>query len=141
MQGQGSRPLHDLHAVEKHAAERDGYADALMYDYRGQVAEATGANMFLIKDGVIHTPTPIASLTASPGAPSSRWRGCTACEVVERHIMPDELDKASEVFLCGTAVEVTPVREIGDRTFKPGALTRTLMEDYDEEVRREVPKT
>ena len=62
-------------------------------------------------------------------------------EGVERHIKPEELDKASEVFLCGTAVEVTPIREIGDRRFKPGEITRTLMGDYDEEVRREVPKT
>jgi branched-chain amino acid aminotransferase len=112
-----------------------------MMDYRGYIAEATGANIFLVIDGKIHTPTPdcfLDGITRRTVIALARTRGM---EVIERHIQPDELDKANEVFLCGTAVEVTPVREIGDRTFTPGEITRTLMEDYDEEVRREVPKT
>jgi len=133
--------LYMICTLSKHAAERAGYNDALMMDYRGYIAEATGANIFLVIDGKIHTPTPdcfLDGITRRTVIALARMRGM---EVIERHIQPDELDKSSEVFLCGTAVEVTPVREIGDRTFTPGEITRTLMEDYDEEVRREVPKT
>ncbi|MPY76454.1 MAG: branched-chain amino acid aminotransferase [Alphaproteobacteria bacterium] len=133
--------LYMICTLSKHAAENGGYNDALMLDYRGNIAEATGANIFLVIDGKIHTPTPdcfLDGITRRTVIQLARMRGM---EVVERHIKPEELDKASEVFLCGTAVEVTPIREIGDRRFKPGEITRTLMGDYDEEVRREVPKT
>jgi branched-chain amino acid aminotransferase len=133
--------LYMICTLSKHAAERAGYNDALMLDYRGYVAEATGANIFMVIDGKIHTPTPdcfLDGITRRTVVSLAKMRGM---EVIERHIQPDELDKASEVFLCGTAVEVTPVREIGERTFTPGDITRTLMEDYDAEVRREVPKT
>jgi len=133
--------LYMICTLSKHAAEKEGYQDALMLDYRGRVAEATGANIFLLQDGKLHTPVPdcfLDGITRRTVIALARMRGM---EVIERHIKPDELDNATEVFLCGTAVEVTPIREIGDRTFKPGELTRTLMEDYDEEVRREVPKT
>jgi branched-chain amino acid aminotransferase len=127
--------------LSKHAAENAGYNDALMLDYRGYIAEATGANIFLVIDGKIHTPTPdcfLDGITRRTVIQLARMRGM---EVIDRHIMPEDLDKANEAFLCGTAVEVTPIREIGDRRFKPGQITRTLMEDYDAEVRREVPKT
>lgn len=133
--------LYMICTLSKHAAESGGYNDALMLDYRGYIAEATGANIFLVIDGKIHTPTPdcfLDGITRRTVIQLARMRGI---EIVERHIKPEELDKASEVFLCGTAVEVTPIREIGDRRFTPGEITRTLMGDYDEEVRREVPKT
>lgn len=133
--------LYMICTLSKHSAENAGYNDALMLDYRGYIAEATGANIFLVIDGKIHTPTPdcfLDGITRRTVIQLARMRGM---EVVERHIKPEELDDANEVFLCGTAVEVTPVREIGERRFKPGDITRVLMGDYDEEVRREVPLT
>lgn len=133
--------LYMICTLSKHAAESAGCNDALMLDYRGYIAEATGANIFLVIDGKIHTPTPdcfLDGITRRTVIQLARMRGM---DVIERHINPEELDKASEVFLCGTAVEVTPVREIGERHFQPGEITRVLMGDYDEEVRREVPKT
>jgi branched-chain amino acid aminotransferase len=133
--------LYMICTLSKHAAEAGGFNDALMMDYRGYIAEATGANIFLVIDGKLHTPKPdcfLDGITRRTVIHLARMRGM---EVIERHIKPEELGDASEVFLTGTAVEVTPVREIGDYTFKPGELTRTLLEDYDEEVRREVPKT
>lgn len=136
-----STGLYMICTLSKHKAEGAGYNDALMMDYRGYIAEATGANIFLVIDGKIHTPTPdcfLDGITRRTVMQLARMRGM---EIVERHIMPEELDDATEVFLCGTAVEVTPVCEIGERKFTPGEITRTLMQDYDEEVRREVPLT
>lgn len=123
--------LYMICTMSKHAAENDGFQDALMLDYRGQVAEATGANVFIIKDGVIHTPIPdcfLDGITRRTVIDLAKWRGYT---VVERAIFPEELAGATEVFLTGTAAEVTPVGRIGDLTFTPGEITRTLMTDYD----------
>lgn len=122
--------------ISKHDAERKGYADALMLDYRGYVAEATGANAFFIKDGVIHTPTPdcfLDGITRRTVMDIARAKGI---EIVERHIMPDELSSFSECFITGTAAEVTPVSEIGEHRFTPGAISLGLMEDYAALVRR-----
>ncbi|HEM47339.1 MAG TPA: branched-chain amino acid aminotransferase [Alphaproteobacteria bacterium] len=133
--------LYMICTLAKHRAEADGYNDALMLDWRGRLAEATGANIFLVVDGRLHTPTPdcfLDGITRRTVIALAKARGI---EVIERPIMPEELAQASEVFLTGTAVEVTPVREIGEYRFTPGELTRTLMEDYDAEVRREVPVT
>jgi branched-chain amino acid aminotransferase len=116
--------------IEKHRAERAGYADALMLDWRGRVAECTGANIFLIKDGVIHTPDPdcfLDGITRRTVIALAKKRGY---EVVEREIMPDELASFSEVFLTGTAAEVTPVSAIGEHRYKPGQITETLLNDY-----------
>jgi branched-chain amino acid aminotransferase len=115
----------------KHAAEAAGYNDALMLDWRGQIAEATGANIFLVQDGKLHTPTPdcfLDGITRKTVIELARKRGI---EVIERAIKPEELGKTSEVFLTGTAVEVTPVREIGDYRFEVGAITRQLVADFD----------
>ena len=133
--------LYMICTLSKHKAEREGFNDALMLDYRGYIAEATGANIFLVIDGKIHTPLPdcfLDGITRRTVIQLAKMRGM---DVTERHIKPEELNDASEVFLCGSAVEVTPVREIGEYRFTPGELTRTLMEDYDDEVRREVPRT
>ncbi len=133
--------LYMICTLSKHKAERDGFNDALMLDYRGYIAEATGANIFLVIDGKIHTPLPdcfLDGITRRTVIQLAKMRGM---DVTERHIKPEELNDASEVFLCGSAVEVTPVREIGEHRFTPGEITRTLLEDYDEEVRREVPRT
>lgn len=123
--------LYMICTMSKHAAENEGFQDALMLDYRGLVAEATGANIFLIKDGVIHTPVPdcfLDGITRRTVIGLARRRGYT---VVERAIRREELKDFTEVFLTGTAAEVTPVGRIEDITYTPGEITKTLMLDYD----------
>ncbi len=127
--------LYMICTMSKHAAEARGYEDALMLDWRGRVAEATGANIFLAIDGVLHTPTPdcfLDGITRRTVIDMARARGI---EVVERTIMPDELARADEVFLTGTAAEVTPVSEIDDYRFTVGPIARQMIEDYDTAVR------
>lgn len=122
--------LYMICTLSKHAAESAGCQDALMLDYRGQVAEATGANVFFVMDGKIHTPKAdcfLDGITRQTVIGLARARGI---EVIERAIFPDELSKASEVFLTGTAAEVTPVGMIGDLTYTPGKVCETLMKDY-----------
>lgn len=122
--------LYMICTIEKHRAERNGFADALMLDWRGQVAECTGANIFLIKDGVIHTPIPdcfLDGITRRAVIALAKARGY---EVIERVIMPDELAEFSECFITGTAAEVTPVSAIDKMTFEPGTITKTLLKDY-----------
>jgi branched-chain amino acid aminotransferase len=122
--------LYMICTLSKHQAEAEGYNDALMLDYRGRIAEATGANIFLVQDGVIHTPDPdcfLDGLTRQTVIALARARGY---EVVERAIMPEELARTQEVFITGTAVEVTPVSEIDEYSFTPGEITKTLMNDY-----------
>ncbi len=128
--------LYMICTLAKHQAERDGYADALMFDYRGQVAEATGANIFFVKDGVLHTPTPdcfLDGITRQAAMELARKRGI---EIVERAIMPDELEGFEQCFITGTAAEVTPVGEIGPYNFEVGQITRTLMDDFTQLVRK-----
>jgi branched-chain amino acid aminotransferase len=130
--------LYMICTLSKHAAEREGYADALMLDWRGYIAESTGANIFLVRDGVIHTPTPdcfLDGITRRAVIKIARQRGF---EVVERHIPGEELGTFSEVFICGTAAEVTPVAEIGEHRFRPGNISLSLMDDYAKLVRREL---
>jgi branched-chain amino acid aminotransferase len=126
--------LYMICTLAKHAAENQGYHDALMLDWRGQIAESTGANIFLVMEGALHTPTPdcfLDGITRRTVMGLARRHGI---EVIERAIMPDELAKAQEVFLTGTAAEVTPVGEIGPYKFKVGNVTHTLMADYEKEV-------
>ena len=126
--------LYMICTISKHAAEAKGYADALMLDWRGQVAEATGANIFFVKDGALHTPKPdcfLDGITRRTIIDLAKRRGL---EVIERVIMPEELATFTECFLCGTAAEVTPVSEIGKYHFTPGEITNTLMNDYAAEV-------
>ena len=128
--------LYMICTMSKHAAEKAGYNDALMLDWRGQIAEATGANIFLVIDGTIHSPTPdcfLDGITRRTVMGLARERGY---EVIDRAIMPEELEKASEVFITGTAAEVTPVAEIDGRTFKVGKITTDLVEAYDDLVNR-----
>ena len=129
--------LYMICTLSKHEAEAEGYADALMLDYRGYIAEATGANIFmLMPDGKLHTPTPDCFLDGITKRTVMLLAKARGIETVERHIQPEELSNASEVFLTGTAVEVTPVSEIGDLKFTPGDTTRALMEEYDALVMR-----
>ncbi|WP_308911862.1 branched-chain amino acid aminotransferase [Pseudokordiimonas caeni] len=131
--------LYMICTLSKHAAEAKGYDDALMYDYRGQVAEATGANVFFVKDGKLHTPKPdcfLDGITRKSVIDLARRRGI---EVVERAIMPDELEGFEQAFLTGTAAEVTPLSEIGPFRFEVGEITKSLMFDYDALVRGQLP--
>jgi branched-chain amino acid aminotransferase len=126
--------LYMICTLSKHAAEKKGYADALMLDWRGQVAEATGANVFFVKDGVIHTPTPdcfLDGITRRTVIDLAKRRGY---EVVERAIMPEELEGFEQCFLTGTAAEVTPVSEIGPYSFTVGEIATNLVNDYAAEV-------
>jgi branched-chain amino acid aminotransferase len=122
--------LYMICTMSKHAAERRGYADALMLDWRGRVAECTGANIFFVKDGALHTPTPdcfLDGITRRTVIGLAKARGV---EVVERTIMPDELEGFEQCFLTGSAAEVTPVGEIGPYNFAVGDLTKQLADDY-----------
>ena len=122
--------LYMICTLSKHAAEAKGYADAMMLDWRGHVAEATGANIFFVKDGKIHTPDPdcfLNGITRRTVIDLAKARGI---DVIERTIMPEELSDFEQCFLTGTAAEVTPVSEIGPYKFTVGSITETLMQDY-----------
>ena len=126
--------LYMICTLSKHEAEAKGYADALMFDYRGQIAEATGANVFFTKDGVIHTPTPdcfLDGITRQTVIGLAKKRGL---EVVERAIMPEEMADFEECFITGSAAEVTPVSEIGSYNFVPGKISAAMVEDYEKAV-------
>ncbi len=127
--------LYMICTMSKHAAEARGYADAMMLDWRGRVAEATGANIFFVKDGKIHTPTPdcfLDGITRRTVIGLAKDRGI---EVLERAIMPEELEGFQQCLLSGTAAEVTPVSEIGPYRFQVGEIAKTLMSDYLAAVR------
>ncbi len=127
--------LYMICTMSKHAAEAKGCSDALMFDYRGYVAEATGANIFFVKDGEVHTPKPdcfLNGITRQTVLGMLAERGVT---VHERHIMPEELEGFEQCWLTGTAAEVTPVGQIGDFKFEVGALTRDIAESYEKLVR------
>jgi branched-chain amino acid aminotransferase len=130
--------LYMICTISKHAAERDGYADAMMLDWRGYVAEATGANVFFVRDGVIHTPEPDCFLNGITRQSVIALAQSKGFEVVVRHIKPEELSTFSECFIVGTAAEVTPVSEVGDFRFTPGNISLGLMDDYAKMVRREL---
>jgi branched-chain amino acid aminotransferase len=130
--------LYMICTISKHSAEAKGYADAMMLDYRGLVAEATGANMFFVKDGTLHTPTPDCFLNGITRQSVIALARARQIPVVERHIDPKELDGFSECFLTGSAAEVTPVSEIGPHRFTPGQISETLMNDYSEDTRKPV---
>ncbi len=127
--------LYATHTMAKHAAEHNGYTDALMLDYRGYVAEATGANIFVIKDGAIRTPIPDCFLNGLTRQTVIGMLKDMQVKVHERHIMPEELEGFEQCWLTGTAAEVTPVGEIGPWRFEVGELTRRVATEYEKLVR------
>jgi len=127
--------LYMIGTLSKHAAEAKGFNDALMLDWRGQISEATGANAFFVMDGEIHTPTPDCFLDGITRRTVMSIAKRHQMKVVERAIMPEEMARATEVFLAGTAAEVTPVRQIGPYNFTPSTITETLLNDYEKLVR------
>ncbi|MEJ2018340.1 MAG: branched-chain amino acid aminotransferase [Maritimibacter sp.] len=127
--------LYMICTMSKHAAEAKGCSDALFMDYRGYVAEATGANIFFVKDGEVHTPLAdsfLNGITRRTVIDMLKERGIT---VHERHIMPEEMEGFEQCWLTGTAAEVTPVGEIGPYSFEVGALTREISDAYEKLVR------
>lgn len=128
--------LYMIATMSKHAAEAKGCSDAMMFDYRGYVAEATGANIFFVKDGEVHTPTADAFLNGITRQTVIEMLKEKGIRVIERHIMPEELEGFEQCWLTGTAAEVTPVGQIGDYHFDVGALTRDIAESYEILVRQ-----
>ncbi|MBI4724546.1 MAG: branched-chain amino acid aminotransferase [Rhodomicrobium sp.] len=127
--------LYMICTIEKHRSMDEGYTDALMLDWRGFVAEATGANVFFVKDGKLHTPVPdcfLDGITRRTVIALAKKRGI---ETIERQIQPEELSGFEQCFLTGSAAEVTPVSEIGQYRFSVGEITKTLMEDYSDFAR------
>ena len=127
--------LYMVCTLNKHAAEGQGYDDALMLDWRGLVAEGTGANIFLVQDGKLHTPTPDCFLNGITRQTVIGLAEKRQIPVIERHIEPAEFARTTEVFVTGTAAEITPVGAIDDYRFTVGRVTRTLMEDFERTVR------
>ncbi|MFN3226505.1 MAG: branched-chain amino acid aminotransferase [Hyphomicrobiales bacterium] len=132
--------LYMICTLSKHAAEAKGYADALMYDWEGYVAEATGANVFFVQDGVLHTPLADRFLDGITRRTVMKLAQARGIEIVERRILPHELASFSECFVTGTAAEVTPVSEIGPFTFTPGAICQAMMADYAQVVQPKAAK-
>ncbi|HEY0274446.1 MAG TPA: aminotransferase class IV, partial [Paenirhodobacter sp.] len=127
--------LYMICTMSKHAAQAKGCSDALFMDYRGYVAEATGANIFFVKDGEVHTPLPDAFLNGITRQTVIALLKQKGIRVWERHIEPFEMEGFEQCWLTGTAAEVTPVAEIGPYTFEVGALTRDIAETYERHVR------
>ena len=127
--------LYMICTMSKHAAEAKGCSDALFLDYRGYVAEATGANIFFVKDGEVHTPIPDAILNGITRQTVIGMLRDKGINVIERRIQLEELADFEQCWLTGTAAEVTPVGQIGDYTFEVGDITRAIAEDYEALVR------
>jgi branched-chain amino acid aminotransferase len=130
--------LYMICTMSKHEAESRGYGDAMMLDYRGLVAEATGANMFFVKDGKLHTPIADCFLNGITRQSIIELAHARQIPVIERYIEPTELDTFEECFLTGTAAEVTPVSEIGPHKYMPGAISEMIMKAYAADVRNPV---
>ncbi|MBP02487.1 MAG: branched-chain amino acid aminotransferase [Rhodospirillaceae bacterium] len=128
--------LYMICTLSKHKAEKNGFDDALMLDWRGQVAEATGANIFFVINGEIHTPKPDCFLDGITRRTVISLAKSADYKVVERAIMPEEMANADECFLTGTAAEVTPVSSIGKYNFSPASVCQSLIIAYDNEVRK-----
>jgi branched-chain amino acid aminotransferase len=133
--------LYMICTLSKHHAADHGYDDALMLDWRGQVAEATGANVFFVKDGALHTPTPDCFLDGITRRSVMRLAEARGIEVIERTIWPEELEGFEQCFLTGSAAEVTPVGSVGPWRFEVGDMTRQLMTDYAALVRGLTPNS
>ena len=131
--------LYMICTISKHKAERKGYADAMMLDWQGRVAEVTGANIFFTKDGELHTPIADCFLNGITRQTVIDLAGKNGLKVNERRIMPEELACFNECFVCGTGAEVTPVSEIGPYTFSPGNISRAMIEAYSAAVKPAKP--
>ena len=127
--------LYMICTMSKHAAEAEGFDDALMLDYRGQIAEATGANIFFGIDGELHTPTPDCFLDGITRRAVIGLANARQIKVIERPMMPSEMGRAQEVFVTGTAAEIAPVTQIAEHKYPVGPIAKQLMADFDKLVR------
>ena len=127
--------LYMICTISKHQAEEKGCSDSLMLDYRGHVAEATGANVFFVKDGEVHTPLPDCFLNGITRQTVIKLLKGLGVKIHERHILPEELEGFEQCWLTGTAAEVTPVGQVGDYSFEVGSLTRSIAKKYELLVR------
>jgi branched-chain amino acid aminotransferase len=132
--------LYAIGTLAKHAAERKGFDDALLLDWRGRVTEATGANVFFIQDDVLHTPIPDAFLEGITRQTVIDLAHARGLEVIERVMFPEELAGFEACFITGTAAEIAPVQQIGPFRFEASPITRQLMDDYASLVRRPAAK-
>lgn len=128
--------LYMICTLSRHAAMDAGFDDAMMFDWRGQIAEGTGANIFFVRDGVLHTPTPDCFLNGITRQTIIKLAEKRGIEVRERAMFPNELASFSECFLTGSAAEITPVREIAGLSFKPSTMTEQMMHDFSALTRR-----
>ena len=126
--------LYMICTLSKHEAEKNGFTDALMLDYKGRVSESTGSNIFLVINGEIHTPVPDCFLNGITRQAVIEIAKSEGMKVIERDIYPDEIKNAEEIFLTGSAVEVTPVGKIDNQTFKVGNITAKISSLYMKEV-------
>ena len=126
--------LYMICTLSKHEAEKNGFTDALMLDYKGRVSESTGSNIFLVINGEIHTPVPDCFLNGITRQAVIEIAKNEGIKVIERDIYPDEIKNAEEIFLTGSAVEVTPVGKIDNQTFKVGDITAKISSLYMKEV-------
>ena len=131
--------LYMIATLSKHHAEARGYNDALMFDWRGKVAEATGANAFFVKDGVLHTPTPDCFLNGITRRTVMELAQKRGVQVVERSIWPEELESFEQMFITGSAAEVTFIQSAGPWNFEIGDLSRQIAKDYDDLVNGRLP--
>ena len=122
--------LYMICTLSKHEAEKNGYSDALMLDYKGRISESTGSNIFFVFNGEIHTPIPDCFLNGITRKTVIDLAKSQNINVVEREIYPDEIKNADEIFLTGSAVEVTPVGKIDDQIFNVGDITKSISELY-----------
>lgn len=139
--------LYMIATMSKNDAVQRGYHDALMLDWQGRLAEATGANLFLVIDGTLHTPIADCFLDGITRRTVMELAAKRGIDVVERRILPHELEHVTEAFLTGSAAEITPIRSVkgsytvdgktseGDHTFTVGDITKNLIADYDALVR------
>ena len=127
--------LYMICTQSKHEAQQKGCSDSLMMDYRGYVAEATGANVFFVKNNVVHTPKPDCFLNGITRQTVIQILKNKGIEVVERHILPNEMEDFEQCWLTGTAAEVTPVGKVEQYNFEVGALTREVSKEYENLVR------
>ena len=127
--------LYMICTLSKHEAEKQGYTDSLMLDHEDNIAEATGANIFFVKDGEVHTPTPDAFLNGLTRQTVIEMLTKMGVKVHERHILPGELEDFSQCWLTGSAAEITPVGQIGNYTFEVGELTQAVSKNYEQLVR------